>query len=442
MPILINRICETGGLSTGELQRLTSDFAGRVATGCRRVLLIPPDLTRRNSGAGVITAQLYRQLAEQAEVRIMPALGTHLPMTAGELAEMFGTDIPLEAFRVHDWRKHLMRSGEVAASFVRELSRNRLDSAIQIDVSRELFSGYDLIVSIGQVVPHEVAGMANYTKNLLVGTGGPDMINKSHFLGAICGMEQIMGRIDTPVRRLYNHAARAALSKLPITYILTVAAANEGAGPASVKGFFAGSGDELFRQAAELSQRVNITLLDQPLKKVIVYLEAAEFKSTWLGNKAIYRTRMALADRASLIILAPGLQMFGEDAVVDKLIRRHGYRGTPAVLAAVAEDRELRDNLSAAAHLIHGSSESRFDIIYCPGPGLNKNDIERVGYRTANLDTMLRRYDPARLAPGFNVLANGEALFFVRNPALGLWSTRALFQGRAAAADGQDDDGG
>src|SRR3990172_7027781 len=135
----------------------------------------------------------------------------------------------------------------------------------------------------------------------------------------------------------------------------------------------------VFSRAADLSLRVNFTLLDAPLKKVVVYLDPSEFKSTWLGNKSIYRTRMAMADGGELVILAPGLKEFGEDPEIDRLIRKYGYRGTPATLAAVQANPELANNLSAAAHLIHGSSEGRFRITYCPGSQMRAEAIRSVG---------------------------------------------------------------
>ena len=168
-------------------------------------------------------------------------------------------------------------------------------------------------------------------------------------------------------------------------------------------------------------------MLDEPLKKVVVYLDPLEFKSTWLGNKSIYRTRMAMADGGELIVLAPGLKEFGEDAEIDRLIRKYGYRGTPATLAAVKANAELRDNLGAAAHLIHGSTEGRFRVTYCPGH-LTQKEIESVNFSYAGLKPMTRRYDPSKLKSGWNTLPDGEKIFYIPNPALGLWAFRGRFK--------------
>jgi hypothetical protein len=257
-----------------------------------------------------------------------------------------------------------------------------------------------------------------------VGTGGSEGIHKSHFLGAVYGMERIMGRADNPVRRVLNYASEKFARHLPIVYVQTVVAKNE-RGELAVRGLFVGEDIECFERAAELSLKVNFVLLDGQIRKAVVYLDPSEFKSTWLGNKSIYRTRMALADHAELIVLAPGVQEFGEDPAIDKLIRKYGYAGTPATLEAVKKNADLATNLSAAAHLIHGSSEGRFTITYCPGH-LSKEEIEGVNFRFGDLEQMLKRYNPATMTDGSNVI-DGEEVFFISNPALGLWAYRGRF---------------
>ena len=233
-----------------------------------------------------------------------------------------------------------------------------------------------------------------------------------------------MGRADTPVRRLLDTAAAKFLRQVPIVYVLTVVSTDK-SGNTVARGMFVGDDTECFRLAAELSLAVNFELLDQPIQKAVVYLDPEEFKSTWLGNKAIYRTRMAIADGGDLVVLAPGVRQFGEDPKIDHLIRKYGYRGTPATLDFVARDPELARNLSAAGHLIHGSSEGRFSITYCPG-GLTREEVESVGFRYADLGKTLARYDPKKLHDGFNQV-DGERIFFISKPALGLWAYRGRF---------------
>ena len=379
----------------------------------KRVLAIPPDFTRFNSYAGPITEMVYDRFGT-ALTDIMPALGTHSPMTESQIERMFG-HVPHNLFRVHDWRNDVVTVGEVPSEYVREISEGRVSYSWPAQVNRLLLDpSFDLILSIGQVVPHEVIGMANYTKNIFVGVGGADGINRSHYLGATYGMERIMGRADTPVRAVMEYAREHFIGSLPILYIQTVLAKNFSTGKMELKGLFIGDDSECFKLASRLSLETNFNMVERPIRKCVVYLDPEEFKSTWLGNKAIYRTRMALADGAELIIVAPALKEFGEDPAIDSLIRKYGYRGTPHTLEAVENNADLRDNLSAAAHLIHGSSEGRFNITYCPGSGMTRQEIESVGFKYG-------RYDISSLKEGWNVI-DGEEVYYISNPALGLWA--------------------
>lgn len=390
----------------------------------KRVLAIPPDFTRFHSQAGIITRYLYQYYKENL-TDILPALGTHAKMSEQEIKTMYG-DIPLELFRVHNWRSDLFTLGEVPSEYVSKVSEGKLNYTWPAQVNKLLVEGnHDLIVSVGQVVPHEVIGMANYNKNIFVGTGGREGINKSHFLGAVYGMERIMGRADNPVRQVLNYASENFAKHLPIIYVLTVVDKNE-MGELVIKGLYIGDDYECFKLAAELSLKVNFVMLEKPLKKVVVYLDPHEFKSTWLGNKSVYRTRMAIADGGELIVLAPGLKEFGEDKEIDRLIRKYGYKTTPEILQFVNDNDELKNNLSAAAHLIHGSSENRFTITYCPG-SLSKEEIESVNFRYADLNTMMIKYNPGKLSDGYNNMPDGEEIFFISNPALGLWANKDRF---------------
>ncbi len=406
-----------------ELEKLVGRIAAALGRHVRKVLLLPPDMTRLHSKAGEITSALYRELGSSVAVDVLPATGTHVAMSPGEIARMY-PGIPLKRFHAHDWRAGVVRIGEIPGAFIREISGGRLRYSIEVALDKLIVKGgYDAIVSIGQVVPHEVAGMANHNKNVLVGAGGRDMINKTHFLGAVCGMESIMGRADTPVRRAFDYAEEHFLGCDRIFYALTVTEAV--GGQLKLRGLYAGTGREPFRRAAALAVRANLKLLDKPIHKAVVFLDPAEFKSTWLGNKAIYRTRMAMADAGELLVLAPGVQRFGEDATVDRLIRQFGYHGTSATLAACRKSRELRQNYSAAAHLIHGSTEGRFRVIYAPG-GLSRKEIEGVGYEYADIQELLSRYPPAQLKTG-RARHGGEEIFFIPNPALGLWALKSSF---------------
>lgn len=417
---------KTDSISADEVRAILKEVFDKMGKK-NRVLALPPDFTRLNSYAGEITEMVYDYYGE-ALTDIMPALGTHTAMTEEQMDVMFG-HVPHDLFRVHDWRNDVVTVGQVPAEYVNEVSEGRLNYTWPAQVNKLLLDpSFDLILSIGQVVPHEVIGMANYTKNIFVGVGGSEGINKSHYIGATYGMERIMGRAKSPVRDVMEYARKNFISELPIVYIQTVRAKNEQTGEMELKGIFIGDDFECFQKAADLSLETNFIMVEKEIKKCLVYLDPEEFKSTWLGNKSVYRTRMALADNAELIVIAPALREFGEDKTIDGLIRKYGYKGTPHTLEATEKNQDLQDNLGASAHLIHGSSEGRFNITYCPGPEMSKEEIEGVGFNYGDINEVLQRYPLETLKDGWNIMPDGEEIYYISNPALGLWAYPERFK--------------
>jgi nickel-dependent lactate racemase len=412
------KLQDAAGLKIGAMKK--QFFKALKSLGKReRVLLIPPDITRIHGMGGTLAVWAVEYYGSAVKA-ILPALGTHVPMTDSEIDLMYpGVDHDL--FVGHDWRNDIVTLGTVPASFIEEVSEGRLSYSWKAQVNKLLVSGgFDLILSLGQVVPHEVIGMANHTKNIYVGTGGVEGINKSHYLGAVYGMERIMGRADSPVRAVLDYAHDHFATELPIVFAMTVVG-RDSTGAMAPMGLFVGDDRVCFNEACALSLKVNFTMVDRPLDKVVVYLDPGEFRSTWLGNKSVYRTRMAVADGGELIVLAPGVHTFGEDKEIDRLIRKYGYRGTDKTLEAVAHNDELKENLSAAAHLIHGSSDGRFSIRYCPG-ALTREEIEAIGYEYGELDALTARYMGTQTKEGWNTTDDGESYYFVGNPAVGLWA--------------------
>ena len=384
----------------------------------KKVLLVPPDSTRSHSGAGLITDMYYELLTDMgAKVDILPALGSHAAMNERELLAFFGSSIPLDSYLEHNWRDGIEFLGDVPAQFMQEVSDGYLTGPVPVEISSHIVNnGYDRIFSIGQVVPHEVVGMANYTKNIVVGCGGARFIGASHMLGASYGIERILGEIDTPVRRLFDYVETHFLSQFPITYVLTVTEND------NIMGLFTGSGPAgrtAFQQAAELSQRLNIIKVNRPIKTCIVYLNPQDYRSTWLGNKAVYRTRKAIADGGHLIVIAPNVSMFGEDKILDDIIRKYGYTGRENILRLLKTEPDLQGSLSAPAHLIHGSTDGRFTVSYA-APKLGKDAIKSVGYEYLCMDEAVRMYNPETMPHGFSVVG-GEEVYFVGNPGVGLW---------------------
>jgi nickel-dependent lactate racemase len=434
---------ENKDLSDKELEAFFSDALSKALADIKdsgKVIILPPDITRFHSRAGFFTETAARRLGDRLGA-VLPALGTHMAMNDAEISRMFGST-PKDKFLVHDWRNDVTELGRIEANWVEKASAGAVKYDWPVQVNKILRKGtkdsgnFSLALSIGQVVPHEVAGMANHGKNIFVGTGGKEAIDKSHFVGAAYGMEKIMGKVDTPVRALFDEGLRRFGAELPpILWVLTVIgarteseAADSGKerGSLAVRGLYIGFGRECFEKAAALSRQVNVNLMNESVNKAVVYLEPDEFRTTWLGNKAIYRTRMVIADGGELLILAPALERFGEDSGIDALIRKHGYRPSKEIISKAATDPELGGNLSAAAHLIHGSSENRFTIRYCPGSKVTRREIESVGFQWGDLKEAQEKYDINKLSSGWNTV-DGERIFFVPNPALGLWAERAKF---------------
>ncbi len=403
-----------------------------------KIIILPPDGTRFHSKAGYLTDLISEELSRADRLgAIMPALGTHMAMTEEEIRRMFPKS-PLEKFIPHNWRNDVVELGRIESDWIRNISGDTVDYDCPIQVNHLIRDGgFSMAISIGQVVPHEVIGMANHLKNIFIGTGGKEIIDKSHYLGAAYGMERIMGQIDTPVRDVLDEGYLRFGHRIPpVLWILTVVGprgadevqqTGKPAGSLALRGLFIGFGRHCYEQAAVLAQKVNMTIMKEPIKKALVYLDPHEYRTTWLGNKSIYRTRMAMADQGELIVLAPGLEKFGEDPGIDGIIRKYGYRPSAKIHEAVKRESELADALSAAAHLIHGSSEGRFTVRYCPGPGVSREEIESVGFEWGSLDEMIKRYDPEKLSLGWNT-AEGEKIFYIPNPALGLWSEEERFK--------------
>jgi len=252
------------------------------------------------------------------------------------------------------------------------------------------------------------------------------MINKSHMVGAVYGMERMMGKDHTPVRKIFDYGMEHFLNQRPILFVLSVCTAP--GGQIRQHGLFIGEGRTPLEAAIALAQEKNIDFVDTGMKKCVVYLDPSEFKSTWLGNKSVYRTRMAIADGGELIVLAPGIERFGEDEKVDQLIRKYGYRGRIHTLEEFEkpENQDLRDNMGAAAHLIHGSSDGRFQITYAV-KNISKAEVQAVGFAAADYEEMAARYNPDQLKYGYNTLPDGEEIYYIPNPALGLWINREKF---------------
>lgn len=411
------------------MEQTVAEARQRICAKPKRVLLLPPDITRMHSGAGRLTEILYNLFAGEADVHLIPTLGQHVPHTPEENRQMFGS-IPNERIHAHDWRGGCVEVGEIPARFVDEITQGAADWAIPITLNKMLMEEpWDLIINIGHVVPHEVLGFANHNKNYFIGLAGKDLICTSHMAAASCGIENNLGNLVTPVRACFNRAEDEYLGKLPDLYVQVVLARNE-KDQLVHTGVYVGDDLETYLGAARQSREQNITVFDEPVKKIVCVMQGDEFFSTWVANKSVYRTRMALADGGELIVIAPGLKRFGEQPDVDDLIRKYGYVGTKKVLELYRQNADMQDLAHGTAHLIHGSSEDRFTITYAPGH-LSKAEIEGVNFKYADINETIARYRPSECRQGWNTTADGERYYFIPTPSAGLWATKEKLYNRA-----------
>ena len=239
-------------------------------------------------------------------------------------------------------------------------------------------------------------------------------------------MERMMGRADTPVRRVLNYASDHFAQNLPIVYVQTVVSKNA-AGKLVIRGLYIGDDAECFELAAELSLKVNFMMMDREIKKAVVFLDPHEFKTHLAGQQK----RLSHPH-------GPGRQC----GTHRPRSWRSRFRRRPRDRHTHPQVRLLRHSgnasgrqrttpswpaiCSAAAHLIHGSSEGRFTIRYCPGH-LTREEIEGVHFDYGDLAEYIAKYDPEKLSDGWNIV-DGEEIFFISNPALALWA----YEGRLA----------
>ncbi|QDO87544.1 DUF2088 domain-containing protein [Ornithinimicrobium ciconiae] len=388
-----------------------------------RVLLLPPDITRAHAGVGWMTEHFYNLLTEQgADVHLIPTLGQHVPHTPEDNRWMFG-NIPEERIHVHDWKNGVTNVGTVPAEFVREQTGGAVDWEIPIDLNTmTVTEDWDLIINIGHVVPHEVLGYANHNKNYFIGLGGKRLLGSSHMASAVYGIENNLGNLITPVRHCFNYAEEHFLGDLKDLYFQVVMDYDDNSQLVHT-GVYVGDDLDTYLDAARASKAQNITAFDEPVDKIVAVMQADEFRATWVANKAVYRTRMAIADGGELLVIAPGVERFGEQPEVDELIRKYGYLSQSEVLELYRTEADMQDIPHGTAHLVHGSSEGRFTITYAPG-ALSQEDIESVGYQYMSLENALERYNPDVMKDGWNEMPDGERVFYISTPSAGLWATK------------------
>ena len=370
-----------------------------------RVLAIIPDKTRDDN-----THQLFPIAAEFLSKRgvasfdALVAQGTHPPMSqAQKLAKIGDADFNGLLFD-HRWDEpeELITLGELSGETVRELTGGLIEQAVPVSINKLLAPGvYDTVLVIGATVPHEVAGFAGGAKYFFPGVAGPELTHTTHWLGALTGIENVIGRVETPTRRLIEAAAELITAR--IISLNTVVSRNDG--ELVTYALFTGDIREAFRRAAEVSRQVHIRYTERKYKTVVALLDP-HYDELWVGGKASYKLGAIIEEGGELIIYAPHLTKLSETH--GTLIEKYGYAPLESVRDMLGVSEELRENLCIAAHLAHVAYAGRLDdegkIVpryrITMASGLDEETCRRVNlgfidYRT--FDYEARRSDPDTL---------------------------------------------
>src|SRR6266550_8865879 len=341
-------------LSPGELRAILDQALSHVAPGAR-VLTIIPDKTR-DDNTDLLFPFAAEILAERqiAQLDALVAQGTHVPMTDEEKRSKIGGDsVPgLGHIYDHQWNvpEELVTIGELSAERVTELTGGLITDAVSVNLNRRLGPGvYDTIIIFSATVPHEVAGFAGGAKYLFPGVAGPDLTHATHWLGALAGIENVIGRVETPTRHMIEAAADfVAAQILTLNSVITREEDNR----LRTHALFAGDFRDAFRRAAEVSRQVHIKYTGQKYQRVVALLDE-HYDELWVGGKASYKLGAIIEEGGELIIYAPHLRSISETH--GRLIEKYGYAPLETVREMVAYSDELRANLCIAAHLAHVS---------------------------------------------------------------------------------------
>lgn len=300
-----------------------------VAQGCpatelrgKRVLLIVPDATR-SCPLGTVFKEVHRQLAgEVAALDVMIALGTHPPMSEEAICarleltpEQRATSYSKVRFLNHEWDNPsaLRQIGVLTAADTNELSGGLFSMEVPVTINARLFD-YDELLIIGPVFPHEVVGFSGGNKYLFPGVAGPEILNFFHWLGAVVTNPMIIGHKWTPVRKVVDRAG--ALLSIPKRCLCMVV--DKG----GLAGLFAGSPEQAWDEASELSRKLHITTKKKPFH-TILSCAPAMYDELWVGGKCMYKLEPVLADGGELIIYAPHIHEIS--VVHGRLIEEIGY---------------------------------------------------------------------------------------------------------------------
>ena len=356
---VIGRGSAASDLSQPDLIAIVEEALRPIQSG-QRVLAVIPDKTRDDNTDLLFPAAA--KFLKQQGVACFDALvaqGTHPPMTESQKEQKIGC-APGSFGNVfdHDWDKpeELSLLGELPEVLVSRLTDGLITNSVPVTINKLLAHGvYDIILVFGATVPHEVAGFAGGAKYFFPGVAGPELTHNTHWLGALAGIENIIGNVETPTRSLIE----AAAGLLPQEIIsLNSVVAREEDGRLRSYALFAGDIREAFRSAAAVSSQVHIKYTGRKYRRVVALLDP-HYDELWVGGKASYKLGAIIEDGGELIIYAPHLTKISETH--GALIEKYGYAPLESVRDMLGVSQELRENLCIAAHLAHVAYAGRID---------------------------------------------------------------------------------
>jgi nickel-dependent lactate racemase len=296
----------------------------------KRVLVIIPDSTRTMPMP--LMFGLFRELVggRAAALDYLVALGTHPRMSDDQLSRLLGT--PVRHGQVggshvfqHEWDDPaaLRRVGIISAREIEEITNGWMAEDVPVSVNKRIFD-YDQLIICGPVFPHEVAGFSGGTKYIFPGIGGPEMINFTHWLGALITSTDVIGTAQTPVRAVIDRGA--AFITVPTACVALVVDPSDGDpagdGDSGIAGVFCGPTQQAWKEAAALSARRHIKWVDRPFNKVLSMMPPM-YDELWTAGKGMYKLEPAVADGGEIIIYAPHITRVS--ATHGQLIDQIGY---------------------------------------------------------------------------------------------------------------------
>lgn len=339
-----------------------------------RVLAIIPDKTRDdNTHVLFPIASEFLSRRGVAAFDALVAQGTHPPMSQSQKLSKIGCDEFSGQLFDHRWDdpEELITLGELSVETVRELTNGLIETGVPVSINKLLGPGiYDTVLVFGATVPHEVAGFAGGAKYFFPGVAGPELTHTTHWLGALAGIENIIGRVDTPTRRLIEAATDLIDARI---ISLNTVVSRRSDDELMTYALYTGDIREAFRRAAEVSRQVHIRYTGRKYKRVIALLDP-HYDELWVGGKASYKLGAIIEEGGELIIYAPHLTRLSETH--GALIEKYGYAPLESVRDMLGVSQELRENLCIAAHLAHVAYEGRFKITMATG--LDEETCRRV----------------------------------------------------------------